>query len=780
MKARTLLLTTTAALLVGGGAHAEDAAAARPAAASEPAAEVGELIVTAQRRSERLQDVPVSVSVATGETLARQGVSSTTDLSARMPNLLVTRTGPADEIAIRGTGSGLNGGFEQSVATFVDDVYRSRARALNVSLFDIDRVEVLKGPQTLFFGANAIAGALNITTKRPGRTREANALALYSPSDGEYALEGGATMPLSDTLSARLSARFSGMTDGYIHNPRGGDGPIDHNGQGRLSVAWDPTDKFSVFARYDIARERGEGSYNGLIVNCPPVGLANTGICTTVKPGQIDNKLDYNAVGALSGRFRLDMDEGLVTGRYAFSGADLISTTAYIHQYTRAASDTAEFPGTTVNGTSTFVPVNPGEYYDQISQEVRLQSNTSGRLKYMVGVYFEHNHLTNDVLSGLYFSNLQPLVSAFYPPQTPFGIHWLTRQTTDTWSAFGSVSYDITDQLSATVGVRYTNVDKQAHRVVDVGSGDRFYLADDNFVPAPAPAEAILAKALGQNLGDFANPSRTDTRLMPSANVQYKFTPDLMAYASYTTGFKAGGYGYVSADTFAPEYVTAYELGFKSTWLEHRATANVALFWDDYKNLQLASNFTTSAGVPITIIGNAARSRSRGVEFGGAFRATEDLTLSADLAYLDAKFTSYKTAPCSPYQAAAVPPPCIGDLSGHPPPFAPEWSGNVNGDYRRPVSDRLDLTAGGTVYFKSSYFFEPSSSPFLEEPAHTFLDLRAGVSAHDNSWDVSLIGKNVTDVFSAARRTFTSGSAGAVTVVPNRPASVAIQLRARY
>jgi outer membrane receptor protein involved in Fe transport len=182
---------------------------------------VREVVVTAQRREQRLQDVPVAVSVVSGESLERGNLRTLEDIGTRLPNVKITSGPLVDQINIRGVGSGQNAGFEQSGATFVDGIYRSRSRSTHAALFDVERVEVLKGPQTTFFGANAIAGAINITTRVPDNTFAANGSALYSPSDDEYNVEGGVTLPMSDTFSVRVAARLSGL-NGYIDNDLSG------------------------------------------------------------------------------------------------------------------------------------------------------------------------------------------------------------------------------------------------------------------------------------------------------------------------------------------------------------------------------------------------------------------------------------------------------------------------------------------------------------------------------------------------------------------------------
>lgn len=261
----------------------------------------GEIVVTAQRREQRLQDVPVAVSVVGGETLQRQNITSLNDMAVRLPNVRISTGTIANAITIRGVGSGPNPGFEQSVATFVDGVYRSRSRSTRAALFDLERVEVLKGPQTTFFGANAIAGALNIVTRKPGEELNYNAVATYVPSTQEYDVQMGVDAPLSPSLSARIAGRVSG-SDGYIKSSNTGeDGPHDRTAQGRIALKWEPDSDFRSDLRIDGARSRTRGSGMYQVINCPPppgFALAPINVCNRYlnqNGGNIDDTLDYHS-----------------------------------------------------------------------------------------------------------------------------------------------------------------------------------------------------------------------------------------------------------------------------------------------------------------------------------------------------------------------------------------------------------------------------------------------------------------------------------------------------
>src|SRR6185312_14273182 len=244
------------------------AAAETQAGASAAPAALEEVVVTAQRREQRLQDVPVAVTVVSGKALAQQNITSLEAVSVRLPAVRIVSGPLTDYLNIRGVGSGQNAGFEQSVATFVDGLYRGRSKATRAALFDVDQVEVLKGPQTTFFGNNAIAGALNITPRKPDREFDYNFSALGGLY-GEFQLQGGVSVPLTDTLAVRVAGRYNG-SNGYVSNSFTGlSGPHTRELIGRVAVVWEPTDNFSSTLRFDRGRNRNLETYNAQLLNCP-------------------------------------------------------------------------------------------------------------------------------------------------------------------------------------------------------------------------------------------------------------------------------------------------------------------------------------------------------------------------------------------------------------------------------------------------------------------------------------------------------------------------------
>lgn len=767
----------------GAGRVATPEAQTAPPAGADAPQSSGDIVVTAQRRAESLQTVPLSVTVATGESLRQQNVRSLEDLSARVPNFRIAAATLADQLHIRGTGSGYNTGFEQSVATFVDGVYRSRSRASRLALFDIDRVEVLKGPQTTFFGANAIAGALSITTRKPGRQLQTNATALYAPTDGEYNLEAGVDVPLDKNLSVRLAGRWSGM-DGYTYADRyGTKGPHLNELQTRASALWTPTDRLTITARIDLARLKDDGTLLLELFDCPPSTLPATGQCArnlALNPG-LDATINHHSGTSEPGGLRLNLQEEEVSGKLDLGPLTLNSVTAFQHQRANAFFEIGPYPSPGPIGTPDYLPSYSGENFRQFSQELRLESDPARRLNYMLGAYYEHQHLDDVLLIGNFIAPFGALVpGGVYTATTPIGALYTVSQRSDTWSGFGSATFEIVENLKLTGSLRYTTVDKTATRGATLGSLPVVLQpTPDTFVPGPASVQQPLANLLGVPLAPFPVPERRDSKLMPAANLKYQFSRDVMAYISFVRGFKAGGFSGSTADVFAPETVDSYEAGVKAQWFNRRLTTDLTVFRADYSNLQEAQNIISPSGSSISIVTNAAKSRSSGVEFSGSVRASNQFTVRADVAYLDAHYVSYPNAPCTPLEAVGVPN-CVKDRSGGRRAYAPEWSGSVSADYSTPLTAGVGLRLGGTVYFTSCYYQQPAISYLVEQSGYAKVDLRAALVTTDNRWEFAVIGKNLTNKQTADYRNYAPAAVGTAYAVADRPRSAALQISAKW
>lgn len=787
------------ALLVGGAlasltmgssplwAQARDGANSTPADSNEgPAANDDAIItVTAQRRSERLQDVPVSVSVVTAEKLQQANISTLEDITVRVPGVSVTTAPISDFLKIRGIGSSLNGGFEQSVGTFVDGVYRGRSRSVRSATFDVEQVEILKGPQTSFFGNNAIAGAFNITTRKPKDYLEANVGGVYAPATKEYNAEAGISVPVTDQLSFRLAGRLSGM-DGYVRNNNlGRNEPRLRSEMGRASLAWQPNDAISVQARLDVGRNRDRGVYSAQLIDCPAPATfgAPIGVCSRFlanNGGVIDDKLDYNS-DANDSYLNFDFVEAAVTTTIEAGSHTVVLTSGFYDHDSNLFNDFIPVPGpsASVNAGSNAFPNQYLEGFTSYSQEARIQSSTDGPIQYMAGIYYEHTELDLNSFIGYNFVPFGGLAPQFFTATTPIAIQVFNTQTSNTMSGFGTLSWDITPELRLNGGLRFTNVDKRAARSVALGTMSGSSFEQQNFVAATPAAQAAVLRFIPVALGDFSKPSRSDNALMPSAGIQYDITPSTMAYFSYTRGFKAGGFStLVAKDLFDPESVDAFELGLKGSAIGQRLTYSIIGFVQDYANLQETTTILLPNGSTSQIVGNVAGSQSKGVEIGVSFRPSRNLTISADFAYLDAKYVDYANAPCTVTQSIGNPA-CSQDLSGKRRDFAPKYSGSFEVNYTQPLNEDLDLKFSVSPYFKSRFFQQPIADDVLAQSGYVKVDGRIGLASHDG-WELAIIGKNLTDRTTANFRQVVPTSPGSVQALVDAPRTVAFQFSWRY
>ncbi|WP_191229318.1 TonB-dependent receptor [Aurantiacibacter xanthus] len=793
---RGLSSLALAVAISGGWATAGWAQQAAGEGGEGARASTDEIIVTAQGREQRLQDVPVAVSVVSGETLAEQGIRSLQDVSQRLGNVKITQGTQVNSINIRGVGSGENPGFEQAVATFSDGVYRSRSRASVAALFDIERLEVLKGPQGTFFGANASAGALSITTRKPDGTFDWNASGLYA-TDGEYSFEAGVSVPLGETLSGRIAGRASG-TNGWVELANGGDAPHDDSLQGRVSLRWEPSANWRTDFRFDIAQSRTDDNAAFQLLNCPPPpGFPMSAVCGQILAANdktFGSELDFVSEGVPSFQ-DFDFHEAALTNSLDTGAGTVRSITAY--NWMKVDSELSLVPAfypTAVGGNVGF-PISQNERYRFFSQELRYESETGGTFEYLFGGYYQHARLQFGGLSNFYFlpfgAVIENALAVDFPnitPSTPLASGYTSTQSEDTFSAFAAVTIRPTDNLRINLGARYSRVSKDGTRDLTAGTslnGDpASYVPFDNgtafsgTIGAPITGSVAFCAIIGCALGDFPVSEITDDAFMPSVSLQYDVSPDAMVYAKYSRGFKAGGFSANSAaDVFGPETVDAYEAGIKGSLAGNVVTYSLAAFRMDYQGLQ-ETVFDSNAAASVS---NVAEARSQGVELGLGLRASDWLRLNADVAYLDSVYRNYPNAECTKLEIANTPrgQTCVQDLSGSPRSYAPEWSGAVGAELMLPVSSDLDFTANPVVAFSSSYFMTATGDPLLQQEGYAKIDLRLGLSSHEGGWELALIGRNLTDKATASYRLGVPGADGSVLAMLERGRSVALQFSIR-
>ncbi|WP_326522836.1 TonB-dependent receptor [Sphingomonas sp.] len=753
-----------------------DAGRAAAPVPQEQAGSAGEIVVTAQRREQRLRDVPVAVTVTLGTQIAELNIRDLQDLSTRLPGVKVGSQLISDVLLIRGIGSGINAGFEQAVGTFVDGVYRGRSRASRAALFDIERVEVLKGPQTTFFGNNTIAGALNITSRKPGNVAGANASALYSPNADEYNVELGADVPITENLFSRGALRLSGMDGYYFNQSTGENEPRLRDMVGRVSLRWEPTQNFRSDLRYDRVRNRDRGTYPAEIAYCPPAAEygAASGICLaylTANNNVIDDKLDY-VTDVPNSFFNLDAHEIGWTNRVDLGPVAVnFLTSWYKHDVENFVQGIAlDVPG--IGGMASRSPFHQFETFENWSQEVRLESQNDGWLNYMIGAYYSEGDLSSRAYTGAYAAALGAAGAPVTSATTPISLLRTLRQEDQVRSVFGQLTADVSERFKVNLGLRYTSVHKQATRTYSAGIG-----ASDPavFQTLDAATTARLVTAANGSSANFANPDTSYKKLLPAVNLQYRFG-SASVYATYTKGFKAGGFADgATPSQFDSEVVNAFEIGVKGDLLGNRLFYTFDIFRSNYSNLQEANSLVAPNGIVVTTVGNAAAAVSQGVEFSANYRVARHSTINVEANYIDSHYTDYKGGQCTPLLIRQQGNQCIQDLSGQTRMLAPKFSGAVSASLGIPMGNNELLKFDPSVYFTSSYFLSVTRDPLVFQEAFAKFDLRIAYVAQNGRWELALVAKNLTDKKVKSSNTGNLGtSPGTIQSVLERPRSIAI------
>lgn len=781
-RARRILLAGTGLAALLGAVPAYSNETAPETETTTPEADI---VVTARGREQRLLDVPVAVSVVSGAELERADLRSLQDVTARLPNVRINNGTNTDVLVIRGVGSGANVGFEQAVGTFVDGVYRGRSRATRAALFDLDRVEVLRGPQTTFFGHNAVAGALNIVTRKPGNELTVNASALYEIEHGEYALEAGVTVPLADTLSVRVAGRLSGM-DGYVANGTlGRDGPQMRDRIGRISVRFEPSDSFRSDLRVDMARLRSRDAFPGEIVGCPPAaayGAAGLACARHLAGAFPESQLNYAAAGRET-FFNYDYTEAAWTNQLDFGGASLTSITAYFEHENDAKIQL--IPTADIGfGGSGMLPTRNLEEFKQFSQELRLQSDAGNTIDWMVGAYYAHGELEARNRTGFHFvpfSLITPGLSTPLAPNTPIAGRPTLSQRDNVYSAFGSLTWRASEALRLNLAARYSKVDKAGSRTMSWGILDGNL--GENFVALPLADQILINAGRGSSMAQYPITNRSDDKFMPSVGIEYDLAPDVMAYATYSYGFKAGGYdASAQGGIYGPETVNAYEAGIKGSLSGGLATFSLAVFRSNYKDLQETSIVFTGTGNQQSItavVANAAGARVQGVELSGSLRAADWLRINADIGYLDATYTDFPNASCT-VLATAGNARCTQDMSGKRRAYAPEWTGTLGASVTLPVLDDISLRIDPALFFSSSYFMSATADPLLRQAGFAKVDLRVGIGPDDRRWELALIARNLTNKATSSFIAPLPTANGSTIVYPDRPRSIALSAAVKF
>lgn len=684
-------------------------------AAASIGADNGEIVVTARRRAEREQDVPIAMTVQSAEQLDLRGAADIAAIQRTTPNttLQVSRgTNSTLTAFIRGVGQqDPLWGFEPGVGLYVDDVYIARPQGAVLDIFDIERIEVLRGPQGTLYGRNTIGGAVKYVTRRLGSESEFKARAEVGTYKEVNAILSGSA-PVTDTL--RVGAAFAHYSrDGYGDNLTLG---REHANKdviaGRISIEFEPSSK--LFFRLAADKLWDDSNINNGHRETPGFPVAT--------PPLADK---YDTLAGIGYKGRVRTGGVSLTGEWKASDAiTLRSITAYREGSTHG--DGIDFDGL----PSQYFDI-PGFYKDdQLSQELQVQFNFD-RVQGVVGVYY---------LDGTAAGEFDAILGAFGITQPTSG-----SVKTKSYAAFADVSVDVTDKLLLSAGARYTSDDKTA----EVFKANYFGLGVPGSTAVPF-----------QILSDYTN-GRTFSKFTPRFSATYKFTPAFNIYASYSQGFKSGGFDMrgdasVTPATrlgYDPETVTTYEIGFKSNLFDRHLKLNGAIFQSDYKGQQVTTQVPVGNSA-VSFVDNVGNSRIRGAELEGSAMVTDWLSANFAVGYLDAKFLNYASFGVGASGSACIvnppsPPSAIGcyiDVSDQRVfQNTPEWSGFVG------LSSHHSLGSGGTLdlnanlSFRSAVHLFETPIPALDQGSYQLVDLSAVWTSPDDHWRIGVHGRNLFD-----------------------------------
>ncbi|MGA2839872.1 MAG: TonB-dependent receptor [Steroidobacteraceae bacterium] len=742
IKSRAVAAVTTWALVVLSSpvtSHATDTADA-DAGDFDGRGGIPEILVSARRRAENAQDVPIPITALTGGSLEEAGQLRLEDLNERLPSLNVQFANPRQSsIAVRGLGNNpANDGLESSVGVYLDDVYLGRPGMANQDLIDLDQVSLLRGPQGTLFGKNTTAGVLNLTSRAPSFTPDG----VVETSVGNYGytqVRGALSGPIDDdTLAGRISYAKTSR-DGYIDDVTDGRrlNGVDRQGL-RGQLLFKPNNAFSVRVIGDY-EEEDSGCCVAVLANLGP----NNGALLKSRLAAADATEIYDPnylSTSINDPQYMDVRQGggSIQANWRFdNGLNLTSITAYRSWHFLPTND--------ADGTSASGIINAGQevHDEQWSEEIRLASPSGTAVDWVTGLYYFYQDQSNETytLYGPQAHVLYGLPSFYNNAYSEV----LEYPKTNSYAVFGQSTWHVTEAWSLTAGLRDTQEDKTS--LVERGAA----------IGAPGIAKALPA----YDSGDLQVSNNNVSALL---SLGYKFDPNLLGYLSASRGAKAGGINEsvpgagLSASSLyvAPEIANDYELGLKSTLLDQHLLFNVNLFLTDVKDYQATQLEQSTPGVFVQELSNIGGVRTSGVETELTAKPVDWFGFDLNASYNDAVYTSYANAPCSVEATLAGKVTC--NLTGQQVVGAPRWVVNPDINVSQPVGGGVSAYGLAGYSWRSSFFGTSDNSKYGIVDEYGLLNLRLGLRGDlgSNKWDFALWANNALD-----KRYLVGGLAGA-------------------
>ena len=811
------LMATSAILTVAIMPHAALAQAATqapPQAAEDEIPNGNEIIVTARKQNETLQEVPVTITVVTGKTLDDYHINHVEDVASHVPglNVQVGGSGSGGSLSLRGVGSSaISASFDSAVAFDLDGVQVSTMRLVQSGFFDVGQIEVLKGPQSLYYGKSASAGVLSLKSAEPTKSWEFAAKGSYEFEEKGKVFGGYISGPLSDTIGIRLAGQYTDI-DRYQRLQKGTPAVNQERGLkdivARGTINWQPQDRFTANLKFQYVHDENDGAIAQSEVFCGANGRADeiyllgglvaipAGYNCNVKDGRYfladvapplaksvpvpSKAIGFNGVpfgvsNLYFGRLRFDLDVTDALKITAVSGYVNLDATD-VDSYSYGGVGPAFSPignafGFGLSKTPALAAINgpgvplatgssdPRNALKQYSQEIRLASNFDGPLNFLIGGFVETRRF-------LFETSQQAANISLIAPDPITGYTFDYKKVhitkTDAASIFGSLTYKPTEQLEISGGVRYTDEKKV------------------NTIRVPYVHAFLSASPAFLKSGFYSGPIKfKDNNFSPEATIKYKITPDVNVFASYKTGFKSGGIDNSALPTnslsqaalsgnfgtlvYKSEKAKGGEIGFKSQLAGRSLTLNGTAYYYKFKDLQVQ---TFNATTIQFITQNAGEVTTKGVDLEARWRTPlQGLNFSTALAYLDGKYSKdfFNPGPDGLANTADD-----INLRGRKVARAPKYSGNVAFDYTAPVGDSLTFQAGGNMSFSSRYFTNNTSPADYVQGAWTTFDGRISFGDRDDHWRIALIGVNIAD------RVITQTSGGRPFLAPANPFGVPV------
>lgn len=686
------------------------------ALADDAGSQIETVVVTARKVPENVQSVPVTVNVLSQSKLQDEGVNALSGISAKVPNVVWTDNGGSgfeNHISMRGVYSNASSqGFDPGVAIYLDGVYIGNTFGFNSDLLDIDRIEVLKGPQGTLFGRNAAVGAISIHTKRPSFDQPYVELDARIGNYGLYEERGVANYPLSDDLALKVSA-IANDRGGYQRNVVTEKHNLNdsHYHGGRVQLLWSPTNNLDILTTLDYFKANDHEDVYSCVA---PAGgrfvCPNTSFAELTKDNAADNDTTTHR-SSWGGTVNLDWRFG--------GGFSLTSISAYRGLRLNENQD-QDFTAIDIIRTGYHVPRD-----NQFSEELRVSTPQDARLRGTVGAYYYNEGRATTIpliLTASAIAGVRPLFGlSIVPVPANFLQQTASILKTSSWALFGQGQFDITPTLTLEGGLRYT----ADNRKFSYEQKENSILS---LIPLPVVGAAYLVPF------SPGNASASFNRLTPEASLSWKPAKEILAYVRYADGFKAGGFqaatnspAYNPLIPFKPEVSSQYEIGFKTEWFSNRLIFNGAYFHTNYDDTQVQLIDPTTLQ---KIVGNFGSARTHGFEFEADAVLAEGLEISGNLGLQSSKFVS-------------------GPFTGRTFQYVPRKTAALTATYTDTVWSNWTGSVAATMTYRSAMNLNtsaPGAADYFRSAGETQLNARIGIQQENGPWGAYLWGNNLTNV----------------------------------